>query len=116
MLHGSLGDKSPQQAWDDYAGVNLLRQSEAAKPEEKSRPVVEGHCAKATTPSYNLEFSGGEAIFAESRGKTVQNRLTNIELLSSFLRFETSINKWKVKLFKNGIVDESNLLGCINNL
>ena len=66
------------------AGVNLLRQPEAAKPEEKSRPVVEGPCEMATTASYSLEFSGGEAIFAESRGKTVQNRLTNIELLSSF--------------------------------
>ncbi len=84
-LHGSCGDKSPQQAWDDYyAGVNLFRQSEAAKPEEKLRPVVEGLCEMATTATYSLEFSGGEAIFAESRGKTVQNRLTNIELLSSF--------------------------------
>lgn len=84
-LHGSLGDKSPQQAWDDYyAGVNLLRQPEAAKPEEKSRPVVESPCGIATTATYSLEFSGGEAIFAESREITVQNRLTNIELLSSF--------------------------------
>ncbi len=84
-LHGSLGDKSPQQAWDDYyASVNLLRQPEASKPEEKSRPVVEGPCEIATTASYSLEFYGGEAIFAERRGKTVQNRLTNFELLSSF--------------------------------
>ena len=84
-LHGSLGDKSPQQAWDDYyAGVDLLRQPEAAKPEEKSRPVVEGPCEMATTASCSLEFSGGEAIFAKSREITVQNRLTNIELLSSF--------------------------------
>lgn len=84
-LHGSLGDKSPQMIWDDYyAGIDLLGQPVAAKPEEKSRPVVNGHCAKATTASYSLEFSGGEAIFAKSREKTVQNRLTNIELLSSF--------------------------------
>ncbi len=84
-LHGSLGDKSPQQVWDDYyEGFNLRRQPEAAKPEEKSRPVVKSPCEIATTAAYSLEFSGGEAIFAESRGKTVQNRLTNIELLSSF--------------------------------
>jgi len=84
-LHGSLGDKSPQQIWDDYyAGINLLEQPIAAKPEEKSRPVVEGPCEMATTASYSLEFSGGGAIFAKSREKTVQNRLTNIELLSSF--------------------------------
>jgi len=84
-LHGSLSDQSPQQIWDDYyASVDLLRQPEAEKPEEKSRPVVKGHCEKATTASYSLEFSGGEAIFAKSREKTAQNRLTTIELLSSF--------------------------------
>jgi hypothetical protein len=84
-LHGSLSDQSPQQIWDDYyASVDLLRQPEADKPEEKSRPVVEGICEMATTASYSLEFSGGEAMFAKSREKTVQNRLTNIELLSSF--------------------------------
>jgi transposase InsO family protein len=84
-LHGSLGDKSPQQIWNDYyAGINLLEQPRAAKPEEKSRSVVDGSCDLATTASYSLEFSGDEAIFAKSREKTVQNRLTNIELLSSF--------------------------------
>jgi hypothetical protein len=62
----------------------MLRQPEAAKPEEKSRPVVESPCEIATTSSYSLEFSGGEAIFAKSRETTLQNRLTNIELLSSF--------------------------------
>jgi len=61
-----------------------LRQPKAAKPEEKSRPVVEGPFEITTTASYSLEFSGGEAIFAKSREITVQNRLTNIELLSSF--------------------------------
>jgi hypothetical protein len=65
-----LGDKSPQQVWDDYiADFNLLRQPEAAKPEEKSRPVAASPFEIATTASYRLEFSGGEAIFAESRGK-----------------------------------------------
>jgi len=34
--------------------------------------------------SCSLEFSGGEAIFAKSREITVQNRLINMELLSSF--------------------------------
>lgn len=84
-LHGSLGDKSPQQIWDDYTeSIHLLKQTEAAKPEEKSRPSVESHCGLATDASYSLEFSGGEAIFAKSRGNWAQNRLTNIELLSSF--------------------------------
>jgi hypothetical protein len=88
-LHGSLGDKSPQMIWDDYyAGVDLLGQQEAAKPEEKSRPVVNGPCETATTASYSLEFSGGEAIFAKSREKTVQNRLTNIELLNCPIYWE----------------------------
>ena len=60
-LHGGLGDKSPQQTWDDYyAGVDLLRKPEAAKPEEKSRSVVEGPCEMASTARYSLEFSGGE--------------------------------------------------------
>ena len=80
-----MGDKSPQQAWYVYyAGVNLLRQTEAAKPDEKSRQLVEAPCEIATTASYSLEFSAGEVIFAESRGITVQNTLTNIELLSIF--------------------------------
>jgi len=84
-LHGSLGDKSPQQIWNDYyAGINLLEQPTAAKLEEKSRPVVNGTCEFATNASYRLEFSESEDIFAKSREKTVQNRLTNIELLSSF--------------------------------
>ena len=84
-LHGSLNDQSPQKIWDDYyASVPLIGQPQADKPEEKSRPVVKGPCELATTASYSLEFSGGGAIFANSRGKTVQNRLTNIELLSSF--------------------------------
>jgi hypothetical protein len=75
--------------WDDYyAGVDLLGQQEAAKPEEKSRPVVNGPCETATTASYSLEFSGGEAIFAKSREKTVQNRLTNIELLNCPIYWE----------------------------
>jgi hypothetical protein len=43
----------------------------------------------ATTASLSLEFSGGEAIFAKSRGETILNRLTNIELLSSFYGIET---------------------------
>jgi len=65
-----LGDKSPQQAWNDYyEGFNLHRQLETAKPEEKSRPVVESPCEIATTVSYSLEFSGGETIFTVSRGK-----------------------------------------------
>ena len=68
-LHESLGDKSPQQAWDDYyVGVNLLWQLEAEKP-EKSRQVIEGPCEKVSTARYSLEFSGGEAIFAKIRGK-----------------------------------------------
>jgi hypothetical protein len=54
------------------------------KPQEKSRPVEEIPCEIATTDSYSLEFSGGEAIFAESRGKAIQKRLTNIEFLSNF--------------------------------
>ncbi len=84
-LHGSLGDKSPQQVWDDYyEGFNLRRQPEAAKLEEKLRPEAVSPFEIDTTAAYSLEFSGGEAIFSESRGKTVQNRLTNIELLSSF--------------------------------
>jgi hypothetical protein len=84
-LHGGIDDKSPQQAWDEYyAGVDLLRQPVAAKPEEKSRPVVESHWEIATIASYSLEFSGGEAIFAKSRESSVQNRITNIELLTSF--------------------------------
>jgi hypothetical protein len=48
------------------------------------RPVVQGPCEMSTIATYSLEFSGGEAIFAESREKTAQNRLTNNELLSSF--------------------------------
>lgn len=84
-LHGGLCDKSEQQAWDDYyAGVDLLKQPEATKPEEKSKPMVEGPCEIATTASYSLEFSGGKAIFAKSREITVQNRLTNIQIFSSF--------------------------------
>ena len=65
-----MGDKSTQQAWDDYyEGFNLRRQPEAAKLEEKSRPVAASPFEIATTASYRLEFSGGEALFAESRGK-----------------------------------------------
>ena len=65
-----MGDKSTQQAWDDYyEGFNLRRQPEAAKLEEKLRPVAVGPCEIANTVSYSLEFSGGETIFAESRGK-----------------------------------------------
>jgi putative transposase len=84
-LHGSLGDQSPQQIWYDYyVSVDLLRQPATAKPKEKSKPVVEGPCEMATTASYTLEFSGRDAIFAKSRGKTILNRLININLLSSF--------------------------------
>ena len=58
-FHGSLKDRSPQQIWDDYyAGVELLRQPAAAKPEEKSRPVVEGSCALAVIALYSFEFFG----------------------------------------------------------
>jgi len=78
-LHGSLGDKAPQRIWNDYyESIDLLGQPKAAKPEDKSRPSAEADA------SYSLEFSGGGAIFAKSRGNTVKNRLTNIELLSSF--------------------------------
>jgi transposase InsO family protein len=56
-LHGSLGDKSTQQAWDEYyAGVDLLKQLEAAKPEEKSRPVVKGPCVIGATLRIALSF------------------------------------------------------------
>lgn len=84
-LHGSLGNKTPQRVWDDYyARFDPLRQPSAAKPEEKSRPEVFSPGAEATSASYSLYFSGGGAKFAESRSKTIKNRLTNIELLSSF--------------------------------
>ena len=60
-LHGGLGDKSPQQTWDVYyAGVDLFRQLEAAKPYEKSRSVVKFPCEMASTARYSLVFSGWE--------------------------------------------------------
>jgi len=84
-LHGSLGYKTPQQTWDEHdASVASLRPPEAAKPEEKSRPAIQGQCAQAIAAPYSLYFSGGGATFAKSGANSSQNYLTNIELLSSF--------------------------------
>jgi hypothetical protein len=44
---------------DSNAGVDLLRQTEAAKPDDKSTPVVKDSCQIVTIAWYTLEFSGG---------------------------------------------------------
>ncbi|WP_052273494.1 DDE-type integrase/transposase/recombinase [Flavihumibacter solisilvae] len=83
-LHGSLGNKTPMQVWDEhYRSVEPLGPPLAAKPEEKSRPAILEHVGHAIAAPYSLYFSGGGATFATS-GETHKNYLTNIDLLSSF--------------------------------
>ena len=84
-LHGSLGNRTPMQVWNEhYQPVEPPRPPLAAKPEEKSRPAILGQVAPAIAASYSLYFSGGEAKFAQDGEKSNRNYLTNIELLSSF--------------------------------
>ena len=84
-LHGSLGNRTPMQVWNEhYQPVEPPRPPLAAKPEEKSRPAILGQVAPAIAASYSLYFSGGEAKFAKDGEESNKNYLTNIELLSSF--------------------------------
>jgi len=68
-----LDGQLPQLIRDDYyASFDLNRQPKAAKEEKKSRPVVKCPFEIDTTASFGLPFSGGVAIFAKSKGQTVQ--------------------------------------------
>jgi transposase InsO family protein len=83
-IHGTLGKRTPMQVWNEhFSSVEPPRPPLAAKPEEKSRPAIEGQVAPAIAAPYSLYFSGGGATFAE-RGERHKNGLSNIDLLSSF--------------------------------
>ncbi|MFD2527764.1 transposase [Flavihumibacter stibioxidans] len=83
-LHGNLGKRTPMQVWDEhYRSIEPLRPPLAEKPEEKSRPAIQGSEAYAIAASYSLYFSRGEATF-DGSGEKQKKCLTNIDLLSSF--------------------------------